>query len=61
MEGQEIYKDFRCPICGSKEYHSKTKSNGVMGPGYHEWLQHHECNGCGVLFMDPIKFTNAKK
>lgn len=48
---------FKCPICGSHEYESIKKSNGVRGPGFKEWVAYHFCKGCTVHFSDPEKFS----
>lgn len=40
---------FRCPICRCSQYilRGQSKSGARV----------HECNGCTVLFSDPVKFT----
>jgi hypothetical protein len=54
-------KDFHYPVCGSTEYDENVESNGIMGPGGASWVASCSCRGCGVLFIDPEKFSRARK
>jgi hypothetical protein len=53
--------DFVCPICNSKEYLKKWKSNEIFGPGGRSWITGYVCAGCSVRFDDPEKFTKKAK
>ena len=48
--------DFKCPMCGSKEYGEKRETNGVLGPGHASWVVSYYCKGCSVHFNGPEAF-----
>lgn len=52
--------EFYC-ICGSREYISHNKNNGILGPGGRGWTTHFECAGCSNIFQDLEKYTKAQK
>ena len=55
------YKNFCCPDCGCTEYEEVEKSNGVMGPGGHTWIDHCFCARCRVMFKGAKKFCEENK
>ena len=61
---EQLYKleseNFVCPVCGSTKFESHSASNRVMGPGGRSWTAYNKCNGCSVLFLDPIAFTTKR-
>jgi len=50
-------KKFKCRVCGHHEYHEHKRTNGVFGPGGHEWREYCVCLGCSAMFKDPEKFS----
>ena len=61
LEGQnKETPNFICPICGSKEFIEKYKSNGILGPGGRSRRVHCVCAGCSVMFVDPEKFSRNR-
>jgi len=51
------YKDFCCPICGSKDYDRVTENDGFIGSGGRTRFTHNVCNGCSVHFGDAEMFS----
>jgi transposase-like protein len=57
---KEPVVEFYC-LCGSCEYISHSKSNGILGPGGSGWITHFECAGCSNVFQNLEKYTKAQK
>jgi predicted RNA-binding Zn-ribbon protein involved in translation (DUF1610 family) len=54
LRGEEKNPNFRCPRCGSTEYSRRREWNGLE-------LSRFVCEGCGVSFDDPERFSKALK
>ena len=56
MEQEKEMNGFRCPLCPSKSYTEKTSGNGIFGPGGYSKVEYCICDGCSIIFNNPIKF-----
>ena len=54
---------FKCPMpgCGNTKYIPIPGTNGVKGPNGRSWVIAYKCDGCSVLFADPVKFSKKKE
>ena len=56
MEQKKEVNGFKCPLCQSKSYTEKSASNGIFNSGGYSKIEYCICDGCSIIFNNPIKF-----
>lgn len=56
MEQKKEVNGFKCPLCSSNSYTEKSASNGIFGSGGCSKIEYCICDGCSIIFKNPIKF-----